>query len=114
MSSCHSKLNQFAEKAGQKASQLFDILFKCIYTCRWIIVIFWILFAMGMAYCLIQFLTNTSLVVNAPEGSLGHEANEIFKQNFPDIAGDTAIATPSRAATRSSSSPGDETARMSY
>ena len=81
-----------SQKLSEKASELFDIIFYWINKLKWFIVIFWIVLALSMIYCVFGFLKNTSLTIAAPKGTLGYEANEIYREKFPEIYGSAQIA----------------------
>ena len=87
-----SNFSSFSSKLGEKASELYETIFKYINKLKWFIVIFWIVISLAMVYCVFGFLHNTSMVVTAPKGSLSDEANKIYKEEFSSISGISQVA----------------------
>ncbi|ELP93352.1 hypothetical protein EIN_057570, partial [Entamoeba invadens IP1] len=79
-------VDELTQKVSDKASKVFDSFFKMLDKMKYIIIIFWILVTLGLLYCVFGFLKHTSMTVTAPKGTLGYEANALFKTYFPDQA----------------------------
>ncbi|ELP84483.1 hypothetical protein EIN_168880 [Entamoeba invadens IP1] len=78
---------EIRELFSSYASKSFDFTFKWIDKLKWLILIFWLVTTLGLAYCAFEFLMHTSMVVTAPKGTLAYTANALYKEQFPDISG---------------------------
>ena len=83
---------QFEEKR-RKSETIINSIFKYIYKCKILIILFWFITTILLIIPAIKFLNATSLFVTPPKETLAYKANELVSQKFPNSAkvGDEVI-----------------------